>query len=158
MLLMVAATTRQFYQSRAQMGNRDGESQLIRAFSSSLVRELEGCFEVVQTSPDLILLTHEPGEAGRLPAHFPTPPPTPVPAWNPASSLMSVTFHYDSVDSTLWRSASFADGRTSQQRIAEAVYGFTVTNTTDRDFAVSLSYHAKRGIENFQVSVHRADD
>ena len=68
---------RQFYQSRAQMGSRDGESQLIRAISSSVVRELEGCFEVVQTSPDLVLQTREPGEASRLPAHFPTPPRRP---------------------------------------------------------------------------------
>lgn len=157
MLLILALTIQQFYRSRSRLVETDQESQLLAMLRKSLASEVEGAQNVTSTSPDLVLLRMDPSDPSVLPAIYPNPPPATRPLWDPAATLTTVRYFHDPALSALLREVRFADGRTSRQRVAETIYGFTVTNTTDRDFRIRVTYQQKRGLHTLQANVHRAD-
>jgi hypothetical protein len=157
MLVLVASTTRQFYQSRTQIAQLDQESRSLRAVQS-IGQELEGCYDVIQTTPDLVISARDRGDTSRLPENYPDPAPALTPAWDPAPGLSQLRFFHDGVNQELWREVTFSDGRVARQRLAESIYGFTCSNTSAYDFTLSLSFQGNRGLESLQTRVRRADD
>jgi hypothetical protein len=157
MLSILAVTTQQFYRTRSRLATDDQESQLLRSLTTGLAKDLEGCYSVVQSAPDLVMTRTDLQDAARLPLDYPAPAPTPTPAWNPAVNLVTVRYRHDGLNSLLWREASFSDGRTSQLRVAEMIYGFSVTNTTDRDFLVTVTQASPRGLRTIRQAIHRVD-
>lgn len=157
MLLVLALTIQQFYRSRSRLVETDQETQLLALLRQRVAGELEGAQNVTATNPDLVLLCADNNDPAYLPATYPNPAPDPEPVWDPATGLMTVRYYHDPSLVSLLREVRFADGRTSQQRVAEQIYGFTVSNTTDRDFRVQVTYQQKRGLHTLQQHVHRAD-
>lgn len=158
MLLVLALTLQQFYRGRSQLEIDDRESQILRLMTLQLSKEMEGCLEVLQTNPDLILRCRDLSDSTRLPDTFPNPAPTREPAWNPSSQMALVRYYHDSSTSTWMRETTFANGSVSSQRLQDGIYGFTVSNTTDQDFSVTVSFSGRRGILSLQQTIHRADD
>lgn len=157
MLLVLALTTQQFYRSRSRLVETDQETQLLALLSQRLGGDLEGAQNVTSTVPDLALTRVDSNDPGYLPDTFPQPAPSPDPPWDPSSGVMTVRYTHDPSLSSLLREVRFSDGRTSQQRVANDIYGFTVTNTTDRDFEIQVTYQQKRGLHALKQNVHRAD-
>lgn len=157
MLLVLALTIQQFYRSRSRLVETDQETQLLALLRQRMAGELEGANNVTATNPDLVLACVDSNDTGYLPATYPDPAPDPEPCWDPAAGLMTVRYYHDPSLASLRREVRFSDGRTSQQRVADQIYGFTVSNTTDRDFRIQVTYQYKRGLHSLQQHVHRAD-
>lgn len=157
MLLVLALTVQQFYRSRSRLVEKDQETQLLALLRQRLAGELEGAQNVTATVPDLVLTCADSNDVAYLPAAYPNPAPAPEPCWDPAAGLMTVRYYHDPTLASLLRQVRFGDGRTSQQRVADQIYGFTVSNTTDRDFRIQVTYQQKRGLHTLQQNVHRAD-
>ena len=157
MLVTMAGVVRQFYRSRTSMADRDLESQALLQLMAELRRDVAGCFDVVQTSPDLVVRCLDSADGGRLPASFPDPAPSPSPAWDPAQGLMTVRYTHDSLHSLLWREASFGDGRTSRQRLAEGIQGFLVTSAAPQELEIQFSWRGSGSLQTHQIRMHRVD-
>lgn len=157
MLLLLALTTQQFYRSRSRLVETDQETQLLALLSQRLGGDLEGAQNVTATVPDLVLNRVDSNDPGYLPDSFPQPAPTPDPPWDPSSGVMTVRYTHDPSWASLFREVRFSDGRTSRQKVASEIYGFTVSNTTDRDFEIQITYQQKRGLHSLKQNVHRAD-
>lgn len=155
MLLVLALTVQQFYRSRSRLVETDQETQLLALLRQRVAGELEGAQNVTATVPDLVLACADSNDTAYLPAAYPNPAPEPLPCWDPAAGLMTVRYYHDPSLASLLRDVRFGDGRTSQQRVADQIYGFTVSNTTDRDFRIQVTYQHKRGLHTLQQSVHR---
>lgn len=157
LLAVLGVTVRQFYCSRNLLAEHDQEAQLTQVLSLGVAQELRDCYDVQATSPDLILRRVELADSTRLPTRYPSPVPAPTPIWDPETSLVQVQFHFDAVNATLWRNVTFPDSRTSRQRLAEGIYGFTVSNSTAQDFDLTMSFQTSRQVRVLQQSVHHAD-
>ncbi len=157
MLLTMAGVLRQFFRSRSTMADRDLESQALQHILSELRRDVVGCYQLVQTSPQLEVLCLDSSQGARLPAAFPLPAPSPTPAWNPAQGLMTVRYTHDSLHSILWREVTFSDSRNSRQRLAEGIQGFTVTPLTPQQLEVRFSWRGSGPVQAHQLLLHRVD-
>ena len=154
-LVLLAGIVHQFFRSRDRVADADQQSRLLRGVLLNLRRDVGGCYQLDQVTPDLRLRSSDQGDTARLPQDFPTPIPASSPPWDPSAGLLAVRYHYDPANSTLLREVTFSNGQISQQRIAEQIQAFSVTNTTDRDIQVSISAITRRGTTLHHFKVRR---